>query len=173
MWDPDDAERSMVEIPQGKETRRHKMQFNDGDPVVGLIRDWLDRADDYARFSPELAKLAKSLVEDLVTMLRKLPEVRVDYDEVESLTGVPPKTLQNRKVPNVGSPSHGQFRLGDLPFRDGATSPARLIAAFDRLVEQRACRQEAECEERDADAVREIRRKRAVREYHRRRSEQN
>lgn len=148
------------------------MQFNDGDPVVGLMRDWLERSDDYARFSPELAALTRSFLEDLVAVLRELAEVRVDYDEVEGLTGVPLKTLQNRKLPNVGTPVRGQFRLGDLPFRDGAESPARLIAAFDRLVEQRTSREKVEREERRAATVQEIRRKRALREYHQRRSDQ-
>lgn len=148
------------------------MQFTDGDPVVGLMRDWLERIDDYARFNPELAGLAQSLLEDLVTMLRELADARVDYDEAEALTGVPLKTLQNRKVPNVGTSVRGQFRLGDLPFRDGAASPARLIAAFDRLVEQRASRREEERERRQAAGIREIRRSRSVREYEQRRSEQ-
>lgn len=138
---------------------------------MGLMREWLERSDDYARFNSELAGLVQAFLEDLVAVLRELAEARVEYDEVEALTGVPLKTLQNRKLPNVGTPLRGQFRLGDLPFRDGAASPARLLAAFDQLIDQRAHRQEEDRDERQAAAIREIRRKRSVREYQQRRSE--
>lgn len=70
-----------------------------------------------------------------MAVLQDLADERVGYDEVEDLTGVALKTLQNQKVPNVGTRQCGQFRLGALPFRVGAASPARLIAAFDELAQ--------------------------------------
>lgn len=147
------------------------MKFKEADPLVRFMMEWIERSEDYSRFSPDLAGLAEAFVEDLVEVLRDLADVRVEYDEVEALTGVPLKTLQNQKVPNVGTRQRGQFRLGDLPFRGGAASPARLIAAFDALCAARSERKQAELDDRNARDIREIRKQRTLRDF-RRRSEE-
>ena len=141
------------------------MQFKQSDPLVRFMTEWIERSEDYSRFSPDLAGLAEAFVDDLADVLRNLADVVVEYDEVQELTGIPLKTLQNQKVPNVGTRRRGQFRLGDLPFRGGAASPARLIAAFDELSAARNERKQAELEGAREGEVREVRNRRTLREF--------
>jgi hypothetical protein len=130
------------------------MGFHHQDPLMALMVRWLDRRDDYERLDAQLGRVADLFIEELVESLKELADTPVDYDEVKRLTGIPLKTLQNRQLPNIGSAQRGQFRLGDLPFRAGAASPSRLVAALDQLVVARAAEREVARKDREARRAR-------------------
>lgn len=125
------------------------MRLNHADPLVAFLIRSLERAQYCRTISTELGNVVEGVLEDLIQVLSDLGETEVSYEEAPDLTGVPLKTLQNRRIENVGNRRAGAYRLKDLPFREGAATPARLVAAYDRLRQMRSTQEEEEAAARE------------------------
>jgi hypothetical protein len=106
------------------------------EPIVATLEKWELEAQMLADRlkNIEAAALCRAHIEDLRSTLDSLAQFPVPYRLASELTGFPLGSLKNmRTLNNIGGRSDPAFALGDLPFKAGLASPARLILAYRTL----------------------------------------
>ena len=106
------------------------------DPLMGLIRRWKKERDVFRRSdSRDLIELSRTHSRELRTVLGEISEAHVPYELAPEMTGYALGSLKNT-LNNVGTRGEPAFRLGDLPFKAGRASPAKILMAA-RILEAR------------------------------------
>lgn len=99
------------------------------DPFRELLGKWEREREIFTRSgSGELIRLSETHTQELLDTLSDLSEAKVPYRVAEELTGFALGSLKNT-LRNVGTRNSPAFRLGDLPFKAGYASPAKMVAA--------------------------------------------
>lgn len=100
------------------------------DPIERLLASWAAERECYARSnSADLVALSETHEAELLRAIEEIANAPVPYDEAEQLTGWSLGSLKNG-LANAGTRSNPAFRLGDLPFKPGRASSAKLLAAY-------------------------------------------
>lgn len=110
------------------------------DPILTTLAKWEQEAQILeTRLRDERgAALCRAHIQDLRDALDRIAQYPVPYRDAPRVTGYALGSLKNMRLKNIGGRRSPAFALGDLPFRAGCASPARLIHAYRELRGNRA-----------------------------------